>query len=168
MTDRSDWAVTALRAGAERIGCDLEVVELRSRAFVADYFTPAEQALVAAGGHDLMANLIWSAKESALKVPRTGLRRDTRTAEVDLLPSADVPDGVWRPFRVTVADGAEQTGWWIRHGDFVLTVASSIPSDEPRSLDEPSPLATAEPGHRWMQQLRSVGPVSFRPDGPGA
>ena len=32
--------------------------------------------------HDAAANLIWSAKESGLKVLRTGLRRDTRSVEV--------------------------------------------------------------------------------------
>lgn len=168
MTDRSDWAVTALRRGHERIGCDLEVVEARSPAFVADYFTPAEQALVAAGDHDLMANLIWSAKESALKVLRTGLRRDTRTVEVDLHPADDASDGAWRPFRVAVADGAPQTGWWIRHGAFVLTIASATPSGEPHALDEPSPLAAAVPGHRWMEQLHVDAPPSSPLEGSGA
>lgn len=149
MTDRSDWAVTAVRSGHERIGCDLEVVEPRSGAFVADYFTPTEQLVVAGGDHDLLANLIWSAKESALKVLRTGLRRPTRSVEV-VLDGRDARHG-WRSFLVHVDDGADQWGWWIRYGDFVLTVACAVPCDPPTSLVEPSPLATAIPGHRWME-----------------
>ena len=44
---------------------------------------------------DAVANLIWSAKESALKVLRTGLRRDTRSVDVSLLP--DPPVDGWQP-----------------------------------------------------------------------
>ena len=69
------------------VGCDLELVEPRSALFVRDYFTAAERERVAAAPareHDELANLIWCAKESALKVLRTGLRRDTRSVEVEL------------------------------------------------------------------------------------
>jgi len=86
LTDRADWAVCLLSPGASRIGCDLELVEARSAAFVDDFFTPEEQRYVAGRpdpvARDLAANLIWSAKESALKVLTTGLRRDTRSVEV--------------------------------------------------------------------------------------
>mgnify|MGYP001817509617 CR=1 FL=1 len=150
MTDRSDWAVCAIRRGRERIGCDLEVVEPRSPAFVDDYFTPAEREVVAHGDHDLLANLIWSAKESALKVLRTGLRRDTRTVEVTL---GDARDGGWQAFTVEDAEGDPQWGWWIRHGAFVLTVACAVPTDVPVALVHPSPLASAVPTHRWMERL---------------
>ena len=44
MTDRADWAVCAIIAeGGGRVGCDLELVEERSAAFVADYFTYQER-----------------------------------------------------------------------------------------------------------------------------
>ena len=57
MTDRADWAVSAVLAGTARIGCDLEIVEPRSDAFVRDYsHSHRSTALVAAGDHDLMAN----------------------------------------------------------------------------------------------------------------
>jgi 4'-phosphopantetheinyl transferase len=148
MTDRADWAVTALREGPDRIGCDLELVEPRSHRFVADYFTPSEVRTVEAGDHDLMANLIWSAKESSLKVLRTGLRRDTRTVEVRL----DAESGAdWAPFTVDVDRGdARHHGWWRRFGDFLLTVAASVPVDPPVALIEPSPLGSAVPSHSWM------------------
>lgn len=167
MTDRSDWAVTAVRSGTERIGCDLEVVERRSPAFVADYFTPVEQELVAAGDHDVMANLIWSAKESALKVLRTGLRRDTRTVDVAIEPVGADVRGSWLPFTVSVDDGAPQWGWWIRYGDFLLTVAAAIEVPLPESLTEPPTLASAKPTHRWMRSLIPTGDPPTRP-GPDA
>lgn len=154
MTDRADWAVCATLEGQRRIGCDLEVVESRSDRFVRDYFTAAERDLVSSryGEKDLLANLIWSAKESALKVLRTGLRRDTRSVEVDLLEGAH---GDWRPLRVTGDDGRVFPGWWVRYGEFVLTVAAEIAIDPPTSLVEPTPLATATPGHAWTQQMLS-------------
>ena len=49
MTDRADWAVCALLSGPCRIGCDLELAEPRSEAFVRDYFTSRERRQVAAG-----------------------------------------------------------------------------------------------------------------------
>jgi 4'-phosphopantetheinyl transferase len=146
MTDRADWAVTAVRHGLDRIGCDLELVEPRSDRFIADYFTPAEQALIDAGDRDLLANLMWSAKESSLKVLRTGLRRDTRSAEVSLTPGSG---DRWTGLSVTV-DGSKQNGWWIRYGDFVLTVTAAVPIEPPHAIVEPPPLASAVPSHSWM------------------
>ena len=71
------------------LGCDLELIEPRSRAFVNDWLAPAERALVAAAGagrRDLVANLLWTGKEAAAKVRREGLRLDVRDAVV-------APDG---------------------------------------------------------------------------
>ena len=45
LTDRAGWAVCTVSPSGLEVGCDLELVEHRSPAFVADYFTPAEQAL---------------------------------------------------------------------------------------------------------------------------
>ena len=88
LSDRAGTAVAAVGSTQHELGAlgiDLEVVEPRSAGFVADLLTPAEQAWVtgpAAGegglGRDAAANLVWSAKESALKVLRLGLRADTR------------------------------------------------------------------------------------------
>ena len=73
MSDRSGWAVCLVgppgTMPSGTVGVDLEVVEPRTAGFVADYFTPAERALVAGqpeARHDELANLIWSAKEAAL------------------------------------------------------------------------------------------------------
>ena len=151
MTDRADWAVTALREGPDRIGCDLELVEPRTRRFVEDYFTPAEVNAVDAGEHDVLANLIWSAKESSLKVLRTGLRRDTRTVEVRLDPGSGQE---WTPFVVDVDGGSDRHhGWWRRFGEFLLTIAAAVPVEPPIGLIDPTPLASAVPGHAWMDAL---------------
>src|SRR5208282_5095496 len=47
LSHRSGIAACAVAMSGGEIGCDLEVVEPRSDAFVADYFTIEEQALVA-------------------------------------------------------------------------------------------------------------------------
>lgn len=149
MTDRAGWAVCVVLVGDTGIGCDLELVEPRSAAFVADYLTPEEQGAVAAfgdAGHDLAANAIWSAKESALKVLRTGLRRDTRSVEVELSGRGDG----WCPLVVTAADAGVFPGWWRRCGFFVLTMAAAVSIAEPQRLERSSSLDDAEPVHSWM------------------
>ena len=148
MTDRADWAVCALLPGNSRVGCDLELVEPRSEVFVRDYFTPSERELVADRDHpEETANLIWSAKESVLKVLRTGLRRDTRSVSVSLEASGSA---AWSRLSVTTDDGREFPGWWIRFGEFVLTVATELPTPPPVCLEQPEPLQQAQPGHSWM------------------
>jgi len=159
MTDRAGWAVCLVAEGAEALGCDLELVEPRSQRFVDDYFTPREQALVAAApdDHDLLANLVWSAKESALKVLRQGLRLDTRTVEVAL---HDDEVGPWRALEVATADGERFGGWWVRHGDFVLTCCARGDATAPVAIQDPSPLAAASPVHSWMSAPRRDLPGS--------
>lgn len=152
LTDRADWAVCLLGDGRARIGCDLELVEPRSDGFVTDYFTAAEQDIVRnaldTGGRALAANLIWSAKESALKVLTTGLRRDTRSVEVDISPTG----AGWQPLRVAAAEGVVYPGWWCRFGDFVLTAAGAGLHECPTGLDTEPLLETAIPSHDWLRQ----------------
>ena len=91
LSHRAGIAVCAVAMSGVKMGCDLEIVEPRSDAFVADYFTLEEQALIAhasaADRHRLLA-LLWSGKESALKALHEGLRLDTRSVVV--IPCADV------------------------------------------------------------------------------
>jgi 4'-phosphopantetheinyl transferase len=152
MTDRADQAVCVVSTPGVGLGVDLEIVETRSDAFVTDYLTAAEQGLVAGAAdreeHDLLANLIWCGKESALKVLRTGLRRDTRSVEV-MLPEEPAVDG-WSPMRVHAVEGTEFPGWWRRFGLFILSVAASRPIEPPRPLEDPPGLETAVPSHRWL------------------
>jgi 4'-phosphopantetheinyl transferase len=151
LTDRAGWAVCAVSEEAE-VGCDLELVEPRSENMVRDFFTPSEQQVVAKppfeAPPDLTANLIWSAKESALKVLRTGLRRDTRSVEVVLTP--DEPVQGWRGLVTRTEEGVRFSGWWRQYGAFILTVVAAVDLPPPRAIREPPKLASAEPSHSWM------------------
>jgi 4'-phosphopantetheinyl transferase len=151
MTDRADWAVCAMLPGTVRVGCDLELVEPRSAAFVSDYLTAAEQeSVVRSSEPAVVANAIWSAKESALKVLRTGLRRDTRTVEVSLDGDSAA---LWQALDVADSDGGSFPGWWVRYGDFVLTCVAAEPTAPPVSLVDPPALAAATPSHGWMEKI---------------
>ncbi len=153
MSDRAGCAVCLVAAGVADVGCDIEIVEPRSDAFVRDYLTEPEAGFVFAAGpaRDAAANLLWSAKESALKVLRTGLRRDTRSVEVtvaDLGP----PEGTWSPLSVRATEGAVFPGWWRRTGPFLFTVCGREEGPSPAALEAPSPLDTALPSHGWMDR----------------
>ena len=89
--DPADVAISISHAGGRGFcaagppnldpGCDIELLEPRGEWLTADYFTPEEIEFVSTVPTEnkvLVANLIWSAKESVLKALRTGLRRDTR------------------------------------------------------------------------------------------
>ena len=154
MTDRADWAVCAVGPVDLAVGCDLELVEARSDAFVRDWFTPAERSLVGAAApgeqRDLLANLVWSAKESALKVLQTGLRRDTRSVEVDVVDRAG--HDRWAHLVVRAEEGTAFPGWWRRYGDFLLTFAADGDAGPPIPLEEPPRLAGAVPSHSWLPE----------------
>jgi len=154
ITDRAGWAVCVTSPkGAPEIGCDLELVEPRSAGFVSDFLTAAEQRLIGScttgDERDAVTNLIWSAKESALKVLRTGLRRDTRTLEVT--PDTPRADG-WGALTVRAAQGNEFPGWWRREGRFLLTVATLVSAAPPVALGDPGVLASAAPRHSWLDR----------------
>lgn len=153
MSDRAGQAVCLVGPPALALGIDLELVEPRSDGFVTDFLTPAEQARVAAAGAEgraLAANLIWSAKEAALKVLRTGLRRSTLSVEVELAAGCD--GGEWSPLAVRLREGGEIAGWWRRAGAFVLAVAADAPVPPPRSLVEPPGLDQASPADAWRER----------------
>jgi 4'-phosphopantetheinyl transferase len=121
----------AVSSSGVKLGCDLEVVEPRSEAFVADYFTPEEQALVArvstVARPEIVA-LLWSAKESTLKALREGLRLDTRSVVVSLLEGRPDFSG-WSPLRVRCIAGQNFQGWWRSEDGILQTlVADPTPS----------------------------------------
>ncbi len=177
LTDRAGWAVcvidedppAALPAGRAgdgppagrsdaptpgTVGIDLELVEPRSRAFAEDFLTAAEQEYVAgqpdAGARHTAANLLWSAKESALKVLQVGLRADTRTVEVTV--HRGPPRQGWAPLEVAAVDGRRFAGWWRREGVFLLTIAFAEPAPPPDLLPGSADLATAQPVHSWLSR----------------
>ncbi|HSG08970.1 MAG TPA: 4'-phosphopantetheinyl transferase superfamily protein [Longimicrobiales bacterium] len=118
----------AALVGAARIGCDVEALRPRSDAFVADYFTAREANLVreaAASDQAAWANLLWSAKEAALKVLGEGLRLDTRSVEVTVVDGPFV--GGWRAFTVAIPGGDTLKGYWRVTSGFVWTLAVDGP-----------------------------------------
>lgn len=152
LTDRAGWAVCLVGQGLGRVGCDLEIVEPRTAGFVADFLTAAEQEYVGSPDvdRDAAANLIWSAKESALKVLGTGLRRDTRSVEVHLGTGTATGTGGWSAWEARTAEGGSLPGWWRRDGDFLVTVASDRPLPPPTAMATSADLATARPLHSWQ------------------
>lgn len=124
ISHRESMAACAI-APASSVGCDLEAVEPRSSRFVIDFFTDRERAEVddtPDSLRDRKVALTWSAKESALKVLRVGLRRDTRSVEVEI-DDLDNIDAGWGTLRATVSPEARVlSGWWRQVDDLVLTV----------------------------------------------
>lgn len=155
MSDRAGWAVCLVGPPGVRavgtLGIDLEIVEPRTDGFIADFFTAAERdhvrSLADADARHVAANLIWSAKEAALKVQQVGLRADTRTVEVQL-HGAPRADG-WAAMTVVGADGP-MPGWWRRDGVFLLTIACDAPCEPPQLMSTGADLAQAVPRHSWV------------------
>ncbi len=127
------------------VGCDIEQIDPRSDAFIADYFTAQEKALIASAQlaeRPLLVNLLWSGKESALKALRVGLRLDTRCVCLspegfrfgsaakgwqDQYPISQVnPDG-WHPLRGRYSSDQILRGWWRFQDRLVRTVISDLP-----------------------------------------
>jgi len=111
------------------LGCDVETVEPRSPAFLADYFTVEEQSLVvhtAPAERDRLLTLLWSAKESVLKALRSGLRSDTRWVNVTPAGQASSPasPGSWWPLHARHISGRVLHGWWRETAGFVWTVVA--------------------------------------------
>ena len=131
------------------------MVEPRSEAFVADYFTVEEQARVAqasAGNRNRIATLLWSAKESALKALRAGLRLDTRSVIVNPFVTSFDLNG-WSPLSIRYAgdcspkdrynggrDSGDQVfhGWWKTLDNIVRTVVAAPAPDSPIPLKIPA------------------------------
>jgi 4'-phosphopantetheinyl transferase len=157
LTDRAGWGVCLVGEDLRRVGCDLEIVEPRSEGFVTDFLTPAERAFVGSGqqaDRDCAVNLIWSAKESALKVLRTGLRRDTYSVEVvlDSLSPGPASARGWARLEVRTAEGGTLPGWWRRNGDFLVTVAAEESVAAPMTLPGSVDLAAVRPVHSWVHR----------------
>jgi 4'-phosphopantetheinyl transferase len=120
-------------------GCDLELIRPLVSNFVEDYFVAEEAALLqnlAADDREAFTLLIWSAKESALKSLREGLRRDTRSVVVSVDRSQAVSG--WDPLLVhcTITSRTFH-GWWQIEGGYVKTITSAHPTAKPTEIQLP-------------------------------
>jgi 4'-phosphopantetheinyl transferase len=118
----------AIVPASAEVGCDLETVEPRSSAFLADYFTDRERELAArtpAGLRDRLLTLLWSAKESALKALGCGLRADTRSVNAAPQGFLESPCEEWRCLSVAHLSGRTFCGWWRESGGLVRTVVAA-------------------------------------------
>lgn len=139
ISHRAGVAICTVAPTGLALGCDLEVVEPRSSAFLRDYFTAGERALVAHAAESewprLLA-LLWSAKESVLKALRVGLRVDTRSVVVS--PRGALRQGgdgnAWHPLRARYAGAGVFHGWWRQTGDLLRTFAADLPTRPPTRL----------------------------------
>ena len=156
LSHRAGTAICAVMPSRAAMGCDLEEIEPRDDNFFQDYFTAEERARLAgesAADRPWISTLIWSAKESALKALRVGLRADTRSVAVTLPDSvlqvgnqqaaandpSLIPANRWLPLRVDSGSGAGFHGWWRRTQQFVYTVVSDPPADMPVLLNIAQP-----------------------------
>ena len=139
LSHRSGIAICALAGNSVRLGCDLELIEPHSAAFVADYFSVEEQELmekVASADRWRAVALLWSAKESALKVLQEGLRRDTRSVVVKIgnLSFAES----WSSLEVHSIDGDAFHGSWRQVDGMVQTVVADHSFTAPVGLRAPA------------------------------
>src|ERR1039458_7014150 len=157
LSHRAGVAACAVTQSGAELGCDLEIVEPRSDAFIADYFATEEHELIertSTAERSLLLALLWSGKESALKALRTGLRLDTRSVTVSpVLPlqhedeSARDPARIfqsscgpnsWYPLHVVYEGGQIFHGWWQSTGDLLRTMVASPPPAPPIFLETPA------------------------------
>jgi 4'-phosphopantetheinyl transferase len=153
ISHRAGIGACAVTRSSAMLGCDLEIVEPHSAAFVSDYFTIEEQAFLAEAAQPerlRLLSLFWSAKESALKALREGLRLDPRQVVVSfpVTPNiqsenqelsarrASIPARMsshysgWSPLQVDT-NGQTFQGWWSQTGDLLRTLLAAPPPDPP-------------------------------------
>jgi 4'-phosphopantetheinyl transferase len=142
LSHRSGVAVCAVSTGAVAFGCDLELIEPHGEAFIADYFTTVEQRTIAEAGEtdrETLVAALWSAKESALKALRTGLRDDTLDIDIRLMTglysqAGDIGLGrscKWYSVQGKYKNDQQLSGWWQFSDRFVRTFVSVVPTGPP-------------------------------------
>ena len=144
LSHRGPRAMCAVGPAAVELGCDLELVEPHSDAFLADYFTPSVQALIgrlSASERLRRLALLWSGKESALKALHMGLGLDTRSVIVDVVNSSLGGSG-WCPFRVRSTSGKIFDGWWQSSDLLVRTLVAAPPPAPPIALHNVSAMSS--------------------------
>ena len=137
LSHREGRALCAVGRADVRVGCDLEAIECHSDEFIADYFTAEEQRLVASSSpNDRLRTvaLLWSAKESTLKVLQEGLRLDTRALTGSFDHESPLGEG-WGQLQVRYGDQVFP-GWWQEADHLVRTIVADTPSNPPICLTD--------------------------------
>lgn len=133
LSHRAGKALCVVGLSKAALGCDLEVIERRDPSFVTDFFTANEQRLIHRSPPDaqpMLATLLWSAKESALKALRVGLRLNTTSLDVSFTDDALIEGkysrqddcAVWSPLLLRCNGGKVLRGCWRCANDVVRTV----------------------------------------------
>ncbi len=141
LSHRAGRAIALVADAPTAVGCDLELLERRSDAFVLEWLSPPERRFVAACERErchpaLAANLVWTAKEAAAKVRRGGLRLDVRGAAVTV-GGAIHRIGAWQPLEVAWGDGHRTiAGWWRAEAGWVIAVAAEPAAGPPAPMNE--------------------------------
>ncbi len=152
LSHRSGVALCALTENSTGLGCDLELIEDRCDAFLTDYFTDEEQALVAdapPAEQGRLITLLWSAKESVLKALRVGLRADPRSITCGIgLPACPRARGAPRSATVwsslhACSNGQAFEGWWREAEGLVRTFAYFRGDDYRNNASAPRWIAAA-------------------------
>lgn len=119
LSHRAGCALCVVGSSRASLGCDLELVEPRDESFLSEFFTANEQNLLAQASADeqaMLATLLWSAKESALKALHVGLRLETTCLDVSPTHNSHYPmDGApmaWLPLSLHRSDGQVLCGCW--------------------------------------------------------
>lgn len=139
LSHRSGKALCCVAVAGAELGCDLELIEQRSDGFIADYFTEDEQQTVFradVADQPRVTSLLWSAKESALKALRTGLRLETTSVSVRLAQPFYDANG-WSPLEV-YHDGRIFHGWAQQRENMVSTIVADPVPHVPIALRFPS------------------------------
>lgn len=117
ISHRDGHAIAAVAPGVVAIGCDLEVIEPRSEAFLSDYFLESELAFLSGiplDQKDLYANLFWCVKESVMKATGEGMGLHPRRVEVEI-SDMDVAAKI-------IPEVGEFKGKWRREEDMVMGI----------------------------------------------
>ena len=127
----------ALHPERQAVGCDLERIESKQIDFFEDYFTPEEIAFCSRQSERFYPDacyLVWCVKETCLKILREGLRRDTRSVQVEAAFPAEA--GAWCRWtghcKIT---SRNFQGWWKRDDRFIYALGSDRANEKPVLLE---------------------------------
>ncbi len=140
LTHSAGTAACAIAESDSALGCDIEAIEPRTEAFITDYFTAEERDVLFRCPEPRrmhLANVMWSAKESALKALQEGLRLDTRSVVVTLDQRRSHVQNGWSPLQVTAAGTATFHGWYQIGVEFARTLVGSPQPEAPIMLAVP-------------------------------